>query len=1342
MQLKDLGNLFIEIEKFKKTGDIASASFDVLSNSLGKMTTAQILAKTSALGLTEAQKLEIIRLYATDAANYSNIASIQALSSAQKKATVSTATLGTAVKGLGVKLKALAAAHPILLAITAGTMAIGATYKVWDALTVSLEEAKEQLEETASEFENATSEVKSVNNELKTTQSRIDELLSKEKLTFVEKSELDRLRNVTKELQLQNDALTKKQGSKATELGEATALAYNKEFGDFSETKKWVSTDNLVGLTNIDDPAQMVAALAKLQDQYSQELNVGNVEMQDAISTTIEILTEKLLDADYGAVLSGLSDYKQNLLSIMDYRELNQSEQAMFDGITEWQREIYSIVDPNKWNQLAFDDIFNTPDIEKTKEELISLVESGDFDETIKDCKVLTEALGNAGFIINDNTTATQLFKSELKALVQEGDALSNMAKSGINFSDILSSLPMDKLEEYISMLNSGAIDEKTISNYHELASAMEKTGLSAEDAVKEMKEFSEGFTLSSDLISTMNDTQEVISKVKAELRDTKKVGVDTLASIAKQFPELENGIAQYNHGLISSNELMMLIQTAYESDAEAYRTAMVYKLSGNEDFFNTIRANNEQLFTDLSSAYGIDISNWKSLATAKASIDQQLIHNLSSAWSKYYGVIIDSATGLAKITGSTPRHGSSQGVSFGDKEQAAAYSAALDAVSKANAIKKKLDDAANIPINISDFGGIKASSGSGSGSGSSKQFSEELNYIDRLLDLSERRLNAYNGELEDALTVNEKNLALDKLVTETEFQLTQMLKVFDFYSQKAQAILAQIPESIREQVKNGAIDITTINDQNLSNLVSQYYELDDAANDAKDQMRELNNSINDLKKQKIQIQIDDLNRTVSKLERLQDQYSAVISAVTSSIQSEMDDVNDYYDRQTGKIQDQIDALNDQNDALEMQRKLEKALYDLRRAENQRTSRIYREGKGFVYEADQEAIRDAQDNYDSTVFEKTKYDLEQILDRLEKERDSEIEYLQKIYDSWNDIADSFERMADAQIAESMFGGSWFEDILSGDTDIFDELSENFGNVYNGIFNSEQAIKSFESLIACIEYGEMSADTALTLMGNQMSNLTTVTATESGNMANSIMTVPNAFTSAMSMNTATYEAWTASFQEFSNQYVTIANNMAASIESAAERARRAMESIASMEDSSDYSSGSGSKKSSSNRVEKGPGVNLGYASGTKNAKPGLHRVGEGNKEEIIIQNDGQALLANKETFYPFKGGEIVLNHSDTSSVLSGENLASFTPTKNNWPEIYKNIREVSKTSGLYETITPSLKVPAVESRKEVNTTQIQIGDIHVHEVENVDEFATAVKKQFPTSMLQDLYRKQT
>lgn len=46
-------------------------------------------------------------------------------------------------------------------------------------------------------------------------------------------------------------------------------------------------------------------------------------------------------------------------------------------------------------------------------------------------------------------------------------------------------------------------------------------------------------------------------------------------------------------------------------------------------------------------------------------------------------------------------------------------------------------------------------------------------------------------------------------------------------------------------------------------------------------------------------------------------------------------------------------------------RDLETAQYELSRAENQKTQRVYREGEGFVYEADEAAIRKAQNKVDS-----------------------------------------------------------------------------------------------------------------------------------------------------------------------------------------------------------------------------------------------------------------------------------------------------------------------------------------------------------------------------------------
>lgn len=117
MHLKSLGNLINAINEGKQLGSMLTVSANaskVLESSLKDLSAVQILAKTSSLKLSEAQKIELIQLYATDNANYENITSTATLSATQKEATTSTLGLGTAFKGLGASIKSFVMANPAL----------------------------------------------------------------------------------------------------------------------------------------------------------------------------------------------------------------------------------------------------------------------------------------------------------------------------------------------------------------------------------------------------------------------------------------------------------------------------------------------------------------------------------------------------------------------------------------------------------------------------------------------------------------------------------------------------------------------------------------------------------------------------------------------------------------------------------------------------------------------------------------------------------------------------------------------------------------------------------------------------------------------------------------------------------------------------------------------------------------------------------------------------------------------------------------------------------------------------------------------------------------------------
>lgn len=355
------------------------------------------------------------------------------------------------------------------------------------------------------------------------------------------------------------------------------------------------------------------------------------------------------------------------------------------------------------------------------------------------------------------------------------------------------------------------------------------------------------------------------------------------------------------------------------------------------------------------------------------------------------------------------------------------------------------------------------------------------------------------------------------------------MNDVYSYYTKAASEKLAQIPVDMRDAVKDGKVDIETLNNEKLANLIKEFRDLDGKAEDSKDKVRDLNKSINDLAQQKIQIRIDFLEDKNEMLNKRLDKFKSLISAVVSGIEGEIDDVNDHYDSmidryqtqidalelQKKAIQDQLDELNKQNEALKIQKDLEDAIYARRKAENNKNVHIYREDRGdgksgMVWEADQDAVKDAKEQEDEATFNKKKYDLQTQIDafdkqisalddtieKLEKTRDSEIDYLNSIKDSWSSIEETARTIADMEMADGFWGSGWFNDIISGDTSYLDDIVEKFQTTYGAISDNQQMIDSLTGLKDNLAYvdGEAALVTA-----NMAANFSTLGSTADSRM---------------------------------------------------------------------------------------------------------------------------------------------------------------------------------------------------------------------------------------------------
>lgn len=149
------------------------------------------------------------------------------------------------------------------------------------------------------------------------------------------------------------------------------------------------------------------------------------------------------------------------------------------------------------------------------------------------------------------------------------------------------------------------------------------------------------------------------------------------------------------------------------------------------------------------------------------------------------------------------------------------------------------------------------------------------------------------------------------------------------------------------------------------------------------------------------QAKIDALNDQNDALNKQKDNYDKILSAVSNVYDKEIDRLNEQKDL----LQDQIDALNDKNDALDLQYRKEQALYALQKAQQQRTRKLYVEGKGYIYDTDNEAIRDAQKDLDDITNE-------ELINSLQKEQDKiqeSIDILNQYKEKWNEIPDAWDK---------------------------------------------------------------------------------------------------------------------------------------------------------------------------------------------------------------------------------------------------------------------------------------------------------------------------------------------
>ena len=233
-----------------------------------------------------------------------------------------------------------------------------------------------------------------------------------------------------------------------------------------------------------------------------------------------------------------------------------------------------------------------------------------------------------------------------------------------------------------------------------------------------------------------------------------------------------------------------------------------------------------------------------------------------------------------------------------------------------------------------------------------------------------------------------------------------------------------RVDKFLDQSYDNGIINYKTYLEKKLDVLESMY--------DAEKQRQQ---DFADAAVRIMEKELDALNKQKENYEKQKGNYESAVSAVVDL------------------INDQIDKLKEESDELDKQLKLQKALKAVEEARSQRNIHIYRDnGTGFEWEADDKAVRQAQESYDEL---KREQDLNDQIDALEKYRDA-----------WQATIDDYEKNIDKQKAMALLGADWEKQILDMRTDKIEWFAQNYSDICDQL--NEDVTGSIASQIKDLE----------------------------------------------------------------------------------------------------------------------------------------------------------------------------------------------------------------------------------------------------------------------------------
>lgn len=270
----------------------------------------------------------------------------------------SAAGLTTILNGLKASFMSLWASNPYLIILAGAAIAITAVAAAYEKWGPTHENAIKKLKQETEELQAVQDELRSVNSELESVQRSIDELTSKDKLTFVEEQELERLKAVSAELERQQQILSAKESREKAQQVKAAVDAAEKDVnlqGGVSDAPVYAAISEKTGLVDHSQVNRFESNLNALENAKKQlaEAEAKLIEADNDDTISHASLRYKSLQKDvenaraeverYNKALDTMSaDWQTNygevgFITPADGEELTATEKAWNDIYRQYQ---------------------------------------------------------------------------------------------------------------------------------------------------------------------------------------------------------------------------------------------------------------------------------------------------------------------------------------------------------------------------------------------------------------------------------------------------------------------------------------------------------------------------------------------------------------------------------------------------------------------------------------------------------------------------------------------------------------------------------------------------------------------------------------------------------------------------------------------------------------------------------------------------------------------------------------------------------------------------------------------------------------------------------------------